>query len=56
MKDSTIQVAQVIGANATAWAVALNNINVLLISISTVLATAFTIYKWVKALKENKKD
>lgn len=48
IKTAVVHVAQVVGANATAWGLAITEINGLLTSISLVLATSFTIYKFIK--------
>lgn len=52
MRDTTIHIAQVVGANAAAWTVALQDINTLLTTISVVLASAYTVYKFIKELKK----
>ncbi len=50
MKDSTTHIIQVIGANAAALGVTFSHINELLTSISLTLATAYTIYKFIKEI------
>lgn len=52
MKDTTTHIAQVVGANAAAWSLTFTHINELLTSISLVLATAYTIYKFIKEWKK----
>ena len=51
--NAGIEIAKVVGANATAWSIALTNVNALLTTISLVLASAFTIVKIIK--ERNKK-
>jgi hypothetical protein len=55
MKDSLIHIAQVVGANTAALTVALSNINALLTTISLILATIYTIYKFFKEIFPKKK-
>jgi hypothetical protein len=56
MRDTTAHVAQVIGAHAAAWSVALSNINTALTALSLVLASAYTIYKFFKDHKASSQD
>ena len=62
MIDSThthsalVHIAKVVSANVAAWTVALTNLNSLLTTISILLATSYTIYKFVKEIKSNKKS
>ena len=52
IKHTIATVAQVVGANAAAWSMAFTNINGLLTSISLVLASTFTLYKFIKEFKK----
>jgi flagellar biogenesis protein FliO len=58
MPDSTqtaTHVAQVVGANAAAWSVAFSHINEALTALSLVLASAYTIYKFIQDHRRKKK-
>jgi hypothetical protein len=52
MKDTVTSVAQVVGANASAWTLALADINGFLTALSLVLTTGYTIYKFIKDKKK----
>lgn len=57
MKDSTntiINIAKVVGVNASAISVSLASVNQLLTTISVSLATIYTIYKFIKDIKTKK--
>ncbi len=47
-------IAQVVGVNAAAVSVAFTNINELLTTLSLVLASGYTLYRWFKDLKKKK--
>ena len=54
MKDTTVHIAQVVGANAAAWTITFSSINELLTAISLCAATSYTIYKFIKEWKAKK--
>ncbi len=51
--DTTINIIKVVGTNAAAFGVTLSQINEALTALSLTLATAYTIYKFIKDLKKN---
>ncbi len=55
MNNLTIQhICQVVGANVAAVTIALTNINQMLTTLSLVLASAYTIYKFIIEFKNRK--
>jgi hypothetical protein len=53
--DSTgVHIAQVIGANASAWTIAFTHLNEALTALSLALASAYTVYKFVGEIRKKK--
>jgi hypothetical protein len=54
MKDTTINVVKVVGVNAAALSNMFTHVNEVLTAISLTLASAYTIYKFVKDWQNGK--
>lgn len=54
MKDSQIHILQVMTAHLSAWTIFMSHVNELLTTVSLVLASAYTIYKFVKDHRSDK--
>ena len=57
MNDSTsVHIIQVVGANAAALGITITHVNEMLTALSLALATAYTVYKFVKDLRKKNNE